>query len=44
MDIAPRYSGSVSAMGLTIANCFGFLTPLITGAITNDNARNDSVN
>ncbi len=38
-DIAPRFTGSICGIALTVANVMGFTTPLVTGFITDGNVK-----
>ena len=37
MELSPNYAGTLMGMTTTFANMTGFLGPLFTGAITNNN-------
>lgn len=37
VDMAPQYAGTLSGILFTVADTTGFLSPLVTGAIINDN-------
>ena len=39
-DVAPMYAGTLIGTTLTFANVGGFLTPILTGFVTNGNVRN----
>lgn len=41
-DIAPKYSGTVYGFVNTVGNCAGFVTPLLTSALTGDNPKDVS--
>lgn len=38
-DLSPNYAGTIFGLSNTIANLTGFLTPMLTGLITNHNVR-----
>jgi hypothetical protein len=37
MELTPNFAGSLMGMTTMIANTTGFLAPLFTGAVTNNN-------
>jgi len=39
MELTPNFAGTLMGMTTMIANTTGFLAPLFSGAVTNDNVR-----
>ena len=36
LDMSPNYAGSLAAMTVTLGNTAGFLSPIVTGLLTNE--------
>ena len=41
-DMCPNYAGSLAAMTVTLGNAAGFLSPIVTGVLTNEQVKSQS--
>ena len=38
-DVAPNYTGFITAIVNTVSNCMGFVTPIVASSILHENVR-----